>query len=544
MLIELCGPSGVGKTYLLNRFNNMMDGIVFPDTKINNHFNPVLGKTEEDTEAESNQTDNKCNSQLENFVNFCMESISRNSMNAYKKLGAAKILHSSVNDYRKLKSKSDYGYVIMHDELLLHRAFSFLPYSGDFENDVRAFYNLVPFPDAVCFCKAPTETILSRLKGRQREVNFYRGKSEEEKADLIRKSLEVCELGEKILRERGVKVLTLDLSKDEEVYCTQLKNFVEKIRGEYKDTLCNRLIEASGSFNKRGERHILKSEGVAYCSFRTPQFTVPAGHAQRDSEKRFERFEITEYHLKGKTVLDLGSNCGAMLFQASNYGIKEGLGIEYDRDKVVLANQIAALSNLQNVAFFQGDIDELSEEKTGKFDVVFALAIEGHVREFEHLLRLLSQITEGVLYFEGNSKCDAELVETKLKEFGFIEVEFLGFCDDDIRPQNNSRPMIKAIKNVQNKEMQNLIKQIQRLNFQLQNRDKQLKLKESQLQKEKASFDKQLRLKEGQLQKEKASFDKQLKLKENQLQREKASWNYRIGSAVLWFPKKIYYLFK
>ena len=532
MLIELCGPSGVGKTYLLNRFNSMMGGIVFPDTKINNHFNPVLGKSEDDTEAVSNQTDNKCNLQLENFANFCMESISRNSMNAYQKLGVAKILDTSVNTYRKLKPKSDYGYVIMHDELLLHRAFSFLPYSSDFENDVRAFYNIVPLPDAVCFCKAPVEIILNRLNGRQREVNFNRGKSEEEKADLIRKSLEVCELGEKILRERGVKVLTLDLSKDEEFYCAQLKDFVEKIREEYKNTLYNRLIEASGDFRSlrflksKGERHILINQGVAYCSFRTPQFTVSAGQSERDSEKRLNRFDITEYHLQGKTVLDLGSNCGAMLFQASNYGIKQGVGIEYDRDKVVLANQIAALSNLQNVAFFQGDIDELSEEKTGKFDVVFALAIEAHVRDFEHLLRLLSQITEGVLYFEGNSKCDVGFVEMKLKEFGFIGVEFLGFCDDDIRPQNNSRPMIKAIKNVQNKEMQKLIKQIQRLNSQLQNRDKQLKLKENQLQKEKASF------------------GKQLKLKENQLQKEKASWNYRVGSAVLWLPKKVYYLFK
>ncbi len=86
--------------------------------------------------------------------------------------------------------------------------------------------------------------------------------------------------------------------------------------------------------------------------------------------------------------------------------------------------------------------------------------------------------------------------------------------------------MFKAIKNVQNKEMQSLIKNVRRLNSRLQDLENRLALKEKQLQKEKESFVKRIRL------------------KEKQLQREKESWNYRLGSVILWLPKKLYYLFK
>ena len=54
--------------YKENRFNSMLDELVFPDAKIKNHFNPVLGKSEDDTEVVSNQTDIKCDLQLENFA--------------------------------------------------------------------------------------------------------------------------------------------------------------------------------------------------------------------------------------------------------------------------------------------------------------------------------------------------------------------------------------------------------------------------------------------------------------------------------------------
>lgn len=39
-------------------------------------------------------------------------------------------------------------------------------------------------------------------------------------------------------------------------------------------------------------------------------------------------------------------------------------------------------------------------------------------------------------------------------------------------------------------------------------------------------------------------LEERLKETKQQLKREKLSWNYKIGSAILWLPKKVYYLFK
>ena len=46
------------------------------------------------------------------------------------------------------------------------------------------------------------------------------------------------------------------------------------------------------------------------------------------------------------------------------------------------------------------------------------------------------------------------------------------------------------------------------------------------------------------LKKQLKNKDLQLEITKQQLQREKSSWNYKIGSAILWLPKKILYLFK
>ena len=68
--------------------------------------------------------------------------------------------------------------------------------------------------------------------------------------------------------------------------------------------------------------------------------------------------------------------------------------------------------------------------------------------------------------------------------------------------------MFKAIKNAANAETQNLVKQLKQANQELQ------------------------------------KLTTQLTLKDRKLRREMNSWNYKIGSAVTFLPKKLYYLFK
>jgi len=212
------------------------------------------------------------------------------------------------------------------------------------------------------------------------------------------------------------------------------------------------VIDASQSFatkkmGRPGENRLYTTNpDVAYCSFYTPNFTIRPEEAQRNSAKRFARFGIEEDSLKNKTLLDLGCNIGAMLFQASNMGISAGLGLEYDGDKVEISKNIAAMSNLEMLTFRQGDLDILTANDIGEFDVVFSLAVEGHVRDRDRFFNLLGAITKQTLYFEGNLTCPVEDAKAKLKSAGFGDIVFIGYSDDDINNSYNRRPMFKATK--------------------------------------------------------------------------------------------------
>lgn len=440
MRFELLGPSGAGKTFFLKNFMKSFEFILFSSMLTISDIDLLISKSSIDSDVIA------LNDNIEKFTGFCVNVINKSLMSQIQKENALKIFNRTINKYEKIRKLEEYGYIIMDDEFFLHRAFAFLAYSCDFENDVRQFFELVPTPDIACLCTAPSNLIKERLLKKPALPNSYLEANDEKMDLLINKSLEICAIAKPILLNRGVNVISLDLSQNIEYNTNKLKPILNEKINEYKNSLRLQILNASGSFAKRGSRHFLKNQNVIYCSFSTPNFVVSKKEAQRNSEERFERFGLNKKVLKGKTVLDLGSNCGAMLFQASNYGIKKGLGFEYDLDKVILSNKIAALSKLDYINFKHGNIDEISEKDTGIFDIVFALAIEAHVNDCEHLLKLLSKITKETLYFEGNSNCDIQYIQKRLKELGFNKIDYIGFCNDDIVSQNNNRPMLKACK--------------------------------------------------------------------------------------------------
>lgn len=451
MRIEILGPSGVGKSTVLNSVQSLWaDRIIFPD-KI-----ALIAKTTERKEIRkiTNLFFDK-NKQLNDYITYVLNTISQTNMTFDQKFYVIERAKTSLIEHALSELASRGDDFVIHDELLLHRGFSFLHFCENFDESAKVYYETVPTPDIAIVFKAQPSTIIDRVRHRGIDMNCYRGLHGEKFRLAILKSLAICAIAAEALLKRGVNVRTIDASGEIKDSSAQLNDILSEFFFERKEpptssdrvkSLKNRSIESSRSFRKKSGRHYIKSNDVIYCAFTTPNFTVYRHEAQRDASMRFEKFGLNRNTLQGKRVLDFGSNIGAMLFQATNFSIAEGVGVEYDYDKVKIAQEIASLSQLDNLSFRQGDIDALNADELGDFDITFALAVEGHIQNPAKFYKLLGAITKETLYFEGNQGCDIENVKNILNNVGFKHVEYLGFCNDDIVPTNNRRPLLRAIK--------------------------------------------------------------------------------------------------
>ncbi|WZY01055.1 methyltransferase domain-containing protein [Bacillus sp. FSL W7-1360] len=209
--------------------------------------------------------------------------------------------------------------------------------------------------------------------------------------------------------------------------------------------LIKALTLASVTFHSQGKRH-LPSVFRPYSSFILPDLHILPEKAQRNSTRRLQQFGITVDDLENKTLLDLGSHCGGMIFESQKLKPQHSLGVEFDDDKVHIAKKIAAFSHLKNVHFMQADIDHITIADINKADVVYCLSIVSHLKDPDRLYSLLGSVTKQLLLFEGNARTNSSDVKMKLKAAGFKKVTFLGYCDDDAHPAYHCRPLFKAWK--------------------------------------------------------------------------------------------------
>lgn len=445
MLLEVMGPSGVGKTSVLNVVStNPSSGRVFYPIELARNIKSIkslLG--EEDVRFRMDYTFPT------DFVYGCIGVINRGNLKPSQKLLAFKMLDNTLERYilTKFLNKDEQ---LVHDELLIHRGFALLSNSDNLLVNAKWYFSNVPTPDAVIFMHADPEVVARRVLERGSVINSYRYKNELEIKEVIDRSYEMYEIAIDVLRKRGVIVVSVDANGPLEEVVTRVEQSIEYIFNlseldRAQQSIKQRLVSSSSSFKISNGRHTLKTQGVIYCSFNTPKLTVMREEAQRDAYTRLKQFIKEEHKLEGSSVLDLGCNNGAILFELTNYKIGSGLGIEFDEDKVQVAKDIAKLNCFAYLDFRIGDID-LVEPSIGDFDFVFALAIEKHIKNPKRLYRLLSQVTKKAVFFEGNAGCDIDSVKIELFSVGFREVELLGMCCDDIRPENNKRPLLVAYK--------------------------------------------------------------------------------------------------
>lgn len=222
---------------------------------------------------------------------------------------------------------------------------------------------------------------------------------------------------------------------------------VDEIKAVLNERVKQQMLDSSITFQSKryvDSRHTLQTSNI-YSTFNLKHIKVSAENGQRNTLKRFERFGITDTLIKNKIVLDIGSNIGGTLLGIADRNPLKMIGWEYDADKVNTANKLAGYNGIHNVEFICKDIETIVvNDKLPQFDVVFCLAVVEHLKNKEHLFKILGKVCGQILFFEGNAHTDIDFVTEQLKLNGFSKIDYLGFSDDEKNQQNNNRPLFIA----------------------------------------------------------------------------------------------------
>lgn len=95
--------------------------------------------------------------------------------------------------------------------------------------------------------------------------------------------------------------------------------------------------------------------------------------------------------LEGKTVVDVGCNCGFWSIQARLAGAESVLGIEASEENVDQARFILDVTGLEGIEFEVGNAYDVSHERYGEFDVALYFGLLYHL---EHPVLALERLYE------------------------------------------------------------------------------------------------------------------------------------------------------
>ena len=153
----------------------------------------------------------------------------------------------------------------------------------------------------------------------------------------------------------------------------------------------------------------------------------------------FTRFcKLNMADIRGKSILDMGSNIATSSHLAWYYGAKDILAIEYSPRITLAALRIGAILNSK----ITGQVHDLSEPLSiGRhFDTMFLFSIWAHVKKSDVFVKnILDHIHKNsVIYFEGHERSSADKYELLFKNFN--NVDFIGYNADGIHSKKSTRP--------------------------------------------------------------------------------------------------------
>jgi SAM-dependent methyltransferase len=181
-----------------------------------------------------------------------------------------------------------------------------------------------------------------------------------------------------------------------------------------------------------------KTSGSSYAARR-----YPAGYhsieidglrisGQRDPRARLAAVPVD---FRGKTVLDIGSNQGGMLFAVD--GIRWGVGIDYDSRMVNAANRIRSARGRTNLSFYVFDLEheplELIHDflPAGKVDVVFLLSVCMWLKNWREVIAFAAATSTAMLFeTNGSDRQQAGQVEQLRRHYDSVQVLAAASEDD------------------------------------------------------------------------------------------------------------------
>src|SRR5699024_1372033 len=218
MRIELLGPSGAGKSTTLASAmaRDVQRRWLAPDD-----LAILLPKrTARDLRAAIDDPARR------DFVNWAVSVVAECEMSPSQKVSALTFLRRSCADIDAL-GRIQVEQPLVHDELLLHRAFSLLPHVQDVEVAAHEFFSRVELPDAAVIVTADPDTILQRVDERGRIPNVYQTHDAERLPEVISAAHRIAETAATTLAARGLPVLTLDTTADPDSTAEQLLTFID-----------------------------------------------------------------------------------------------------------------------------------------------------------------------------------------------------------------------------------------------------------------------------------------------------------------------------
>src|SRR5690606_24650596 len=157
---ELLGPSGVGKSTILNAAQ-----------ALRTPKQMWWGSAEIDATISASNTlrptnrDGVDNFSPPGFAPRCREIMTSSRMLRSPIVSASSQLRSTCQAAIAVQNISS-RHSLVHDELLLHRASSLLLYSDAFESDASWYFDTVPVPTAAIILRAEVDVVVERVRRR------------------------------------------------------------------------------------------------------------------------------------------------------------------------------------------------------------------------------------------------------------------------------------------------------------------------------------------------------------------------------------------